>query len=172
MPCRFRMFSDGLSGDRVAEIGESAGDAIVPPAFVLLCHADDECFDFRPDARPARVGATIGAIELADNQPSIPGEDRFRFGNTGNLRPTAPTEPPADLSECGTLGIGKAELSSEVRPRDPVLRDRIRIGGAGAGSPGQSRTPVGAPRTSGGTGEYSGPTGSLADAVASTFVEV
>jgi hypothetical protein len=107
----------------VAEIGESADDAIITPAFVFLRHADDECFDFRADTRTSRVGATIRAVELAGNQTSIPGEDGFRFGNTGYLRQTRPTQPAPDLSERGALGIGKAEFSGEVRAEDSVLRD-------------------------------------------------
>lgn len=47
--------SDRLIGELMAEIGESASNAIVTPAFVLLGHAKDERFDFRADARTSRV---------------------------------------------------------------------------------------------------------------------
>ena len=50
---------DRLIGELMAEIGESAGDAIVAPAFVLLGHAEDQRFEFRADARTSRVGAML-----------------------------------------------------------------------------------------------------------------
>jgi hypothetical protein len=99
MPCRLQNVSDRLIGDLMAEIGESASDAIVTPAFDLLGHAADQRFDFRADARTSRVGAMLRAVELAGDQTAIPGEDGFRFRNTGHLRQTLPPQPLADFGE-------------------------------------------------------------------------
>src|SRR5262249_34639954 len=56
--------SNRLVGDVVAEIGQRAGDPIVSPTYVLLGHAEDECFDSSMDARASRVGAMLGSVEL------------------------------------------------------------------------------------------------------------
>ena len=109
----------------MAEIGQSPGDAIVTPALVLLGHAEDQRFEFGADARTSRVGAMLGSIELAGDQTSIPGEDSFRFRNTGHLRQTHPPEPLADLRESRARGIRKPQSSGDVRPKDSILGNQI-----------------------------------------------
>ena len=69
--------SDSLVSDVMAKIGEGACDRIVTPTAVLLGHADDQRLDLRADARPARVGALLGPIELAGDQATIPTENRL-----------------------------------------------------------------------------------------------
>ena len=100
----FQNVPDRLIGDLVAEIGERAGDPIVTPAFVLMGHADDQRFEFRSDARTSRVGTMLRAVELAGDEASIPGEDGFRFRNTGHLRQAFPSEPLADFGQRRALG--------------------------------------------------------------------
>ena len=109
----------------MAEIGESAGNAIVTPAFVLLGHAEDQRFEFRADAGTSRVGAMLRAVELAGDQTAIPGEDGFRFRNTGHLRQTLPPEPLADFGERRALGVGKPQSSGDVGAKDSILRNQV-----------------------------------------------
>src|SRR3954453_22469040 len=99
MPWRFKMFSDCLIGELMAEVGQSAGNAIVTPAFVLLGHAKDQRFEFRADGRTSRVGAMLRAVELGGDQTAVPGQDRFRLRNTSPLRETLRPEPLADFGE-------------------------------------------------------------------------
>jgi len=65
--------SDRLIRDLMAEVGESASDAIVTPAIVLLGHAEDERLEFIANARTSRVGAMLRAVELAGDQTALPG---------------------------------------------------------------------------------------------------
>ncbi len=116
---------DSLVRDVVAEVGERAGDPIVAPAFVLLGHADDQRFEFGSDTRTSWIRAMFRAVELAGDQTSIPGEDGFRFGNTGHLRQTFPSEPLADFGERRALGVGKSQTSGDVRAKDLILRDQV-----------------------------------------------
>ena len=45
--------ANGLIGNNVAEIGQSSDDAVVSPAGVLSCEANNERLDVRRDARAA-----------------------------------------------------------------------------------------------------------------------
>ena len=91
----------------MAEIGESASNAVVTPAFVLLGQAKDQRFEFTGDARTSRVGAMLRAVELAGDQTVIPCEDRFRFRNTGHFGETLPPQPLANFTERRALAIRK-----------------------------------------------------------------
>lgn len=67
----------------------------------------------------------MGAVELAGNEPAIPGQDGLRFGDQGHLRQIFAAETLADLSECAPLGIGEPELCGEVGAQDSVLGDEV-----------------------------------------------
>ena len=109
----------------MTEIGESASNAIVPPAFVLLGHAKDQRFEFRVDARRSRVGAVPRAVELAGDQTTIPGEDGIRFRNTGHLRETLSPQSAANFGEGRALGIRKPQASGNVGAKDSILRNQV-----------------------------------------------
>ena len=67
------------------------------------------------------------AVEFAGDEAAVPGEDGIGFGDTGHLLERSATEPLADLSKGGSLGIGKAHTSRKVRPEDPIFGDQILI---------------------------------------------
>jgi hypothetical protein len=69
----------------------------------------------------------VGAIEFAGDPPPVPGKNGIGFGDTGDLVEGTATEPLADLSESGSLGIGKAHSGWKVRSQDAILRDEILI---------------------------------------------
>src|SRR4051812_28418524 len=110
----FKNVSDRLIGELMAEIGESAGNAIVAPTSVLLGHAEDQRFDFRADARTTQVGAMLRAVELAGDQTAIPGEDGLRFRNTGHLREILSPQPLANSGEGRALGVRKPQSTGDV----------------------------------------------------------
>ena len=116
----------------MADIGESAGNAIIAPAFVLLGNADDQRFQFRTDPGTSRIGTVFRAVELAGDQAAIPGEDGFGFGNKSHFRQPLPAEPLADFAERRPLGVGQPQSTGEVGAEDSILRrSGIRTGGAG-----------------------------------------
>jgi len=116
---------DRLVRELMAEIGESAGDAIVTPAFVLLGHADDESLDIGCNAWTSRVGAMLRAVELAGDQTAIPREDGFGLRNRGYFRQTLPPEPLADFGESRALGVRKPQSSGNVGAKDSILRNQV-----------------------------------------------
>lgn len=109
----------------MTEVGQCAGDAIVAPRGVLLGHADDVGFDGNIDAWAPRVGTTLRAVELAGDQPTIPGQDGVWFGNTGNLCKMFPAKALGDLGKCRPLWIGEPKPPGDVRAEDSILRDQV-----------------------------------------------
>ena len=97
----------------MAEIGEGSDDAVVSPAGILSGEADNERFQFGLDPGPARRTTEFGAVEFAGNEPPVPSEDGLGFGDTGDLLKRSATEPFADFSEGGSLGIRKAHTGRE-----------------------------------------------------------
>src|ERR1035438_2280874 len=75
----------------MAEVGQGSYDPIVSPAGVLSGHTYDQGFGFTIDGRSARIGSALGSVELAGDQPPVPGQDRVGPGDTTHLRqsPTA-----------------------------------------------------------------------------------
>jgi hypothetical protein len=55
----------------------------------------------------------LEAIKFPGDQPPVPGEDGIGFGDKGDLLEGTATEALADLSESGSLGIGKAHPGLE-----------------------------------------------------------
>ena len=117
--------SDRLVRDVMTEIGEGAGDPIVAPSGVLLGHAENQRFDFRIDARPSRVRAMLGSVELACDQTTIPAENRLGFGDTCNIGKELAAEPLADFSKCAPLRVGEPESAGQLRAENPVLCDQL-----------------------------------------------
>src|SRR5688572_3749753 len=71
----------GLIRNNMAKIGQCSDDPVIPPPRVLSSHPDNELSHLSRDPRPPRIGAVLRTIELLSDEPSVPGEDRIRFGD-------------------------------------------------------------------------------------------
>jgi len=109
----------------VAEIGEGAGEPIVPPTAVLLSHSDDQRLDLGADSRPSRIRAMLGAVELAGDQTAIPAENRFGFRDTGHLGKKLPPKAFANVSQRASLGVGEPNLAGQMRAQNPIFCDEV-----------------------------------------------
>ena len=109
----------------MAEIGQSAGNPIITPAIVFLGYAEDQRLKLRADGRTFQVGAMLRAVELAGDQTPIPGEDGFRFRNTGHLRETFPPQSLANFGEGRALGIRKPQSSGDMCANQSILRNQV-----------------------------------------------
>ena len=116
-----------LIGDGMAEIAQSADNAVVSPTGVLSGEADDERFHLGRDGGPTWGSAVFGAVELSGNEPPVPGEDGLWFSDAGNLLERSTSEPLADLSESGSLGIGKTHTASKMASQDPIFGDEVLV---------------------------------------------
>ena len=79
------------------------------------------------DGRAPCRGTLFGAVEFAGNEPAVPGENGIGFRDAGYVLEGRATEPLANLSECGSLGIGKAHTGREARSQDAVFGGEIFV---------------------------------------------
>jgi hypothetical protein len=117
--------ADSLVRDVVAEIGEGTRDPIVAPSAVLLRHADNQRFDLRANSRPPRIGAMLGAVELAGDQTAVPAENRLGLGDTSYLGKKLPAKTFANLRKGASLGVREPEITGQVGAQDPILCDQV-----------------------------------------------
>jgi hypothetical protein len=88
-----------LMGNLMSEVGQRSDDPVITLAWVFLGHSDDEFGDCTRYRRPARIGAVLGSVELACDQPAVPSQDRFGLGHACNLRQRVAPEPLSDFSK-------------------------------------------------------------------------
>jgi hypothetical protein len=69
----------------------------------------------------------FGAVEFAGNEPAVPGENRIGFSDAGYLLERRATEPLANISKGGSLGIGKAHTGREARSQDAVFGGEVFV---------------------------------------------
>ena len=69
----------------------------------------------------------FGAVELPGNEPTVPGENCIGFRDAGYLLERGATEPLANVSECGSLGVGKAHTGREARSQDAVFGGEVFV---------------------------------------------
>jgi hypothetical protein len=69
----------------------------------------------------------VWSHRICGRPAAVPSEDGIGFGDKGDLLQGTATEALADLSESGSLGIGKAQSGWKVRSQDAILRDEILI---------------------------------------------
>jgi hypothetical protein len=60
-------------------------------------------------------------VRADDEMPAVPGEDGIGLGNAGYLLERTATEALADLSECGSPRIEKANTRRKMRSENPIL---------------------------------------------------
>src|SRR5262252_5887593 len=75
----------GLIADVVAQLGESAGNAVITPGTILLGHLHDQVFEFLGDTRSSHGLSLLGAIEFLSHQLAMPGENRIGFDEGGDF---------------------------------------------------------------------------------------
>ena len=62
----------------------------------------------------------LRTIELAGDQPPVPGENRVWLGHAGHLLQSFAPDPLADLSKCASLGIRQAQPCWQVGAQNSV----------------------------------------------------
>src|ERR1039457_1234949 len=98
----------------MTEVGQGSHDPIVSPAGVLSGHTYDQGFGFTINGRSARIGSALGSVELAGDQPPVPGQDRVGPGDTSHLCQSPTAESLAHFSQGGSRRIGQPQTGGKV----------------------------------------------------------
>ncbi len=126
-PMALQHVPDGLIAHDVAKVCKGANDAVVAPASVLACEADDQILDISIDRGPAGVRSLLRAIELPRDEPSVPGQDRVGLDDVGHLLEGLAPELFPDLGESFPLPIGQAQSAAELPTQDLVLGREVLV---------------------------------------------
>jgi hypothetical protein len=74
-----------LVADTIAQIGQGAHNAVIPPRTILAGHAYYEGLDLLSNAGTSNRRARLGSVTLLGTQFPVPGEDRIRLRNRCDL---------------------------------------------------------------------------------------
>src|SRR5262249_32917865 len=96
--------------DGVPEVGQGAYNAVIPPAAVLSGHTHHEVFQSLIKTGTSNKLARLHIMTRLGDKPTVPGEDRIRLGNGGDVCQGLFPKLLTKLSEGLTLCI------SEVHP--------------------------------------------------------
>jgi hypothetical protein len=111
----------------MAQIIECSDNSVVSPIGVLLGHADDQGFGCSVDGWSARIRTFLGAVELACDETTVPGQDRVGLSNTGHLLKFLAPGSLADFREGRPLRIREPHSQVRVEPQNPVLSGQVFI---------------------------------------------
>src|ERR1700704_5215406 len=99
--------ADCRIGNVTAENWRALHNVVVSPAGVLAGHADDQGFRCSVDGWTARIGAFLGAVELACDQTTVPGQNGVGLSHTGHVLKFLAADSVADFGERGALRVGE-----------------------------------------------------------------
>src|SRR5215471_18739866 len=73
------------------------------------------------------MDTTSGTIELARDEPPVPGEDGVWFGRAGHLLQSFASESLSDLRKRASLRIRQAQPCGQVRSQNSILRSQVLV---------------------------------------------
>jgi hypothetical protein len=88
---------------------------------------DDQILKFFLNTRTSARFAPGGAIEFVSGEFALPGENRFRFDDLGDVFPSFLPELSADLGQSQTLSVTELDTSLDLVTSDAVFGNEIRI---------------------------------------------
>lgn len=120
--------ADGLVADFVAEVAQSAHDAVITPGGVLSGELEDEFFDLRSDGWATLVSfGGVRAVELLGDEPSIPAQDRLGFDDGADVLERLAAQLLAQLGEANPLRIREVDATRDLGAEDLVLGSQVLV---------------------------------------------
>src|SRR4029453_9389074 len=83
---------DRLVTEGVPQIGQGAGNPVISPGAILLGQPYDERLPSRGRPRPSGIPPVPGPVTLLGDELAVPGEDRLRPDDGGDLLQRLPPE--------------------------------------------------------------------------------
>jgi hypothetical protein len=105
----FQNVPDRLVADRVPQVGQRTGNAIVAPGAVLPCYAHHQGLELRTDRGAPWSLAMLGTVILLGDQLAGPGEDGVRGDEAGYDR-SAGARPSATRRKWARSSVGTPSI--------------------------------------------------------------
>src|ERR1035437_2998663 len=109
------------------QIGQRPHNPIIAPGPILLGHANNQFLNFSVDPWPARGSPFLRAIELAGDEPSIPGQNGIRQGRIRHFAECLAAQSTANLAELRSLCVRELQPPLQLAPQNPVFSSQILI---------------------------------------------
>jgi hypothetical protein len=84
-PVAFQDVPHRLVTDVIAQVGQGALNAVIPPRAILAGHPHHQVFDLLVDTRTANRRARLGGVNLLVGKGTVPGEDCIGLRNGGDF---------------------------------------------------------------------------------------
>ena len=98
--------ADRLIRDLMPQIGQRPHNPVIAPGPILLGHANNQPLNCLVDPRPAWA-SMLRAIELARDDPSIPGQNGIRQGRIRHFAECLVAQSTANLAKLRSLRVRK-----------------------------------------------------------------
>jgi hypothetical protein len=116
-----------LATDRVAQMLQGAGNPVIAPAAIFLCHTHHQGLQLLVDLRPTQRLPLPGTIELLRHQPAVPGQNGIRLHDRGHLCQCLLAQALADLSQGLPVPFSQSDATSELPTKDTIFRRQILV---------------------------------------------
>jgi hypothetical protein len=108
--------------DVMPQVRQSALDAPITPARMLLGHLDRKPLDLFRYRWPAKLGAALAPVELLRDEAVIPVQEGVWGGDCGDLFQACATEPVCERREAAAFGVCQVQpATAEVGFKDAVF---------------------------------------------------
>src|SRR5262252_2832937 len=116
-----------LVADTIAQVRQSADDAVIPPRAVLAGHPHHEVCDLLVDARAANGLVELGTITLLGRERAVPRQDSVGLGNRRNLFQSLFAQLLAKLGECFAVAVREVYTTADLLAEHTILGYQVRI---------------------------------------------
>ena len=119
--------ADRLVAYRITHVLQRPDNAIIPPCSILFGELDDELLDSWIDSGPSWIMALRGPVKLFCDELPVPGENRLRLDDGGNILEGLFPQSLAELGQRVALGIDELHPGRDLLPQNAVFRHEIFI---------------------------------------------
>src|ERR1035437_2357658 len=125
-PLASQNIPDRLIRNLVPQIGQTAHNPVITPGEILRGHANNQPLNCLVDPRPAWA-SMLRAIELARDEPSIPGQNGIRQGRLRHFAEWLAAQSTANLAKLRSLRVRKLQPPLQLAPQNPVFSSQILV---------------------------------------------
>ncbi len=119
--------ANGLIADRIAQLGQGTGNAIIPPAAILLGQAHDQGFQLLVDHGAIESLTLLGTVKCLRHQLAVPGHNGVGFDDGGDLLQGFLAQLLTHRGQDLALAIAQSHVTSDLLAQDTILSDQVLI---------------------------------------------
>ena len=107
---------DRAATDFVTHVLECSPDSRIAPERILSSHSENQGSDLLHDSRTAWTSTPIRVVELLSDETTMPGEDRLRLHQCGELAESFEPDLLPENGKLPSLGVREGEYAAAGHP--------------------------------------------------------